>query len=276
MTRRSRSEGSTVERRGIRKESAMRRWLEGGVMALTVLAALMGGSAVIGGQGPARARDAVVPADARVLPVASIGEDALRRLASISGRWAQVPVAVEVVAKPMSEADTRAWAVGGDPEAGRTVAALLDELVVRDGRYGWRDVGGVAVVRPVDAWNDESHLLHRRIGRVELNGVTMAEAVEAIYRLFGEPVGRGGGEVPVSTEPGLDEATKADAKERRASLILENPTVLEVLNSYVLAHGAATWRLSWCGEMRDVEHAQLELMTFFGEAAAVAGKGCRP
>jgi hypothetical protein len=79
-----------------------------------------------------------------------------------------------------------------------------------------------------------------------------------------------------STEPALDEATKADAKERRASLILENPTVLEVLNSYVLAHGAATWRLSWCGEMRDVEHAQLELMTFFRESAAVAGKGCRP
>lgn len=203
-------------------------------IAVEVVAMLVGVSVLAGGrwvlmaQAPARAREVVVPADDRMLAVPSIGEDSLRRLALVSGRWAGVQVAAEIAAKPFGELDTKAWAVPEEPEAGRTVAALLDALVARDSRYSWREVGTVAVVRPVDAWEDPSHLLHRRTGPIDLKDVATSEAVEAIFRLFGEPTGRGGGEVPLSKEPALDEAMKVEARDRRVSVRLKDASILEV------------------------------------------------
>ncbi len=46
---------------------------------------------------------------------------------------------------------------------GMTVAAVLDKLVSLDSRYRWKDIHGVIVVRPVEAWDDPAHYLHETV-----------------------------------------------------------------------------------------------------------------
>ena len=97
-----------------------------------------------------------------------------------------------------------------------------------------------------------------------------------MFRLVGEAGGGGSGAVPVARDPGRDRALAEAATEGRVSLTLTNPTVLETLNALVVAHGALTWRWSWCGPPQEAAHAQLELLTFYGDTMTVAGKECRP
>jgi len=44
---------------------------------------------------------------------------------------------------------------------GSTVHAALDELVAHDSRYEWRVIGNAIVIRPLGAWTDDKHPLHR-------------------------------------------------------------------------------------------------------------------
>jgi hypothetical protein len=46
---------------------------------------------------------------------------------------------------------------------GVTLRQALDAAVAADGRYEWRDVDGVVVVRPRAAWRDPEHPLLRRV-----------------------------------------------------------------------------------------------------------------
>ena len=71
--------------------------------------------------------------------------------------------------------------------SGLTLRAALDAVVAADPRYAWRYVDGVVVMRPVAAWNDPGHPLHRLVPPVHLDHVTGGQAVDALKEATGHP-----------------------------------------------------------------------------------------
>jgi hypothetical protein len=52
------------------------------------------------------------------------------------------------------------------PIAGLTMRQVLDLIVGLDPRYTWREVDGVAVVRPSAAWSDPNDALNRHVQNI--------------------------------------------------------------------------------------------------------------
>jgi len=66
---------------------------------------------------------------------------------------------------------------------GATLRQALDAVVSADRRYEWRDVGGVAVVRPRAAWRDPEHPLLRQVSTIRLHGTGGDELLAALKHL---------------------------------------------------------------------------------------------
>ncbi|HVB38636.1 MAG TPA: hypothetical protein VND92_08865, partial [Vicinamibacterales bacterium] len=68
-----------------------------------------------------------------------------------------------------------------------TVREAFDTLVKLDPRYAWRDLDGVAVLRPVKAWADPHHFLNRSIGTIEYDKTSPEEMMNRIVAwMYGE------------------------------------------------------------------------------------------
>ncbi|MDE3156626.1 MAG: hypothetical protein KGN76_16110 [Acidobacteriota bacterium] len=69
-----------------------------------------------------------------------------------------------------------------------TVRQAFDTLVKLDPRYGWRDLDGVAVLRPVRAWADPHHFLNRSIGTIKYDRTSPEDMLGRLVAwLYGEP-----------------------------------------------------------------------------------------
>lgn len=64
---------------------------------------------------------------------------------------------------------------------GVTLREALDAVVVKDPRYEWRFIDGVAVVRPASSWRDPEHPLLRTLSE----GTSLFDHVNAIARTAG-------------------------------------------------------------------------------------------
>jgi hypothetical protein len=78
---------------------------------------------------------------------------------------------------------------------GRPLREALDAVVAADRRYEWRDVDGVAVVRPRAAWSDREHPLLQPVTAaqledagvpMEVEGGTLFDLLNAIVRTQGQ------------------------------------------------------------------------------------------
>jgi hypothetical protein len=109
---------------------------------------------------------------------------------------------------------------------GRTLRDVLDAIVRIDSRYAWREMDGVIVIRPVTAWGDADSMLFRLVGPVQMQDVSLQEAIERLARELGyaSPLGS----IPAGS---------------RLSLDLPQGTVLEFANAILRAHGELTWTL---------------------------------
>ena len=67
----------------------------------------------------------------------------------------------------------------------RTLRDVLDAMVAADRRYEWREDDGVIVVRPVDAWNDQSSSLNAPVDGVTLEDVTATDLLAVLARMVG-------------------------------------------------------------------------------------------
>jgi hypothetical protein len=108
----------------------------------------------------------------------------------------------------------------------RSLRDVLDEMVAADRRYEWREDDGVIVVRPVEAWNDQSSSFNRPIDGITLQNVTATDLFPVLTRIVGVRV------VPTT---GL-----ADTK-RMSLQIANDSTLLSALNAMVRAHGILSW-----------------------------------
>jgi hypothetical protein len=160
---------------------------------------------------------------------------------------------------------------------GLTARQALDRLVQLDSRYHWVETDGVIVLRPLEAWADASHFLHRTSTSFHLDAGNYAGALHAVQSaLSGNSSSANGGELGGRTPQGsapisvhLDRAVSA----------------YEALNTIVRTHGALQWRVTYCLREARHEYATMWLETFDGSglgshrAALENGKGydaCRP
>ena len=119
-----------------------------------------------------------------------------------------------------------------------TVGRALDDIVVFDPRYEWRDVDGVIVIRPATAWLDPRDPLFRIVPAIRLDNVTVSKALAALREALG------GSGTPTAV-----------ADTRTFSIdVPPGRTVLDVLTAISRAHG----ELSWAWEepsIDDVSHS---------------------
>jgi hypothetical protein len=145
---------------------------------------------------------------------------------------------------------------------GLTAREALDRLVKIDPRYHWTETNGVVVIRPLKAWDDRSHFLHRIVSSFHIDAKNYAAALHAVQVALGGPtianpddLGRrtAHGSAPISVH--LDTATSA----------------YEALNAIVRAHGALRWRVTYCTEEARHEFATIWMDTYDG-----SGLGTHP
>ncbi len=135
---------------------------------------------------------------------------------------------------------------------GLTVPEALNRLVQRDPRYRWEERDGVFVVRPLDAWNDRSHFLHRTIA-LAFTDQNVGGALFAVLTAIGPT--RFVGEPRTYNTPDMN---------RQFSVALGTTSALDGLNAVVRTHGRLNWSVSFCQPQRRVDSASLMLRTYDG------------
>jgi hypothetical protein len=75
------------------------------------------------------------------------------------------------------------------PIAGLTMRQVLDLIVGLDPRYAWREVDGVAVVRPSAAWSNPNDALNRHVQNIHWTSVNARQTLDKLTSvIFDAPV----------------------------------------------------------------------------------------
>jgi len=112
------------------------------------------------------------------------------------------------------------------PIAGMTMRQVLDLIVGLDPRYTWREIDGIAVVRPSAAWNDPDDALNRRVQNIHWAGVNARQTLDRLTGLVFD--------APVTPLPGtINPSTFA--------VDISDGTVIQVLNAAAKAGGLFWW-----------------------------------
>lgn len=120
---------------------------------------------------------------------------------------------------------------------GYTVAGALDRIVATQPRYGWSEENRVIHLRPKTARADEKGVLNQSVAAFELHDVTIGEALREVH-FYLRPELRGRaivGSGPAPRQLGM----------QRFSVDVSNTTVLGLLDAIVIAHGAASWHVTY-------------------------------
>lgn len=143
-----------------------------------------------------------------------------------------IPVGFEEAAEPFAQQRLRSTA----DLRGMTVRAALDRLVAEDPRYGWRDMNGVVVVRPVSSWSNCSHFFNRRVS-VSRTDVTMTGAIALLFTLL---------------DPSAPEAKvpPAESHGETFTLVIHDSPLLDAFNEIARAH-RISWQISGAGPASD-------------------------
>jgi hypothetical protein len=136
---------------------------------------------------------------------------------------------------------------------GKRVGEALNELVAADPRYAWIESKGVIVLRPVTAWKNPQHFLHRTIRSFTVvqqhAGVAFQEWRHAVREDDTPP----GSVRPLASEEASRPFTVTIARESSA---------ISALEQIVRAHGRLVWELHYRGP-----HAECRFATLFFRAA---------
>ena len=100
-----------------------------------------------------------------------------------------------------------------------TVREALDYLMALSPNYGWSEMNGVAVVRPVASWTDPADALHVPARSFYIEQATVSATLATLLRVPDPLAGR---------SPSYD---------RPVSMAFEGGTMVEGLNALIRAHG---------------------------------------
>ena len=141
-----------------------------------------------------------------------ISSDIVQRLSSVTG----VPMGIEMVMPAVH------YPAGLDL-TGRTLQDALNALIAIDPRYEWRELNGVVVFRSVEAWTRNTGPLAMPTPAIRFEGrVGMAAAI-------------------LQAMAGIPPLTDATSDTRTFKIDLAPATVLDFLNTTILAHGEMNW-----------------------------------
>jgi hypothetical protein len=160
--------------------------------------------------------------DGRPLKINGIGSWGVSRLAAAVG----VPMGVQTPAR--GPAPVRPG-FEGITVTGMPLKVALEAIGSLDPRFEWRDMDGVIVFRPVEAWADPYDPLFRIIPSSRLDDVPLAKAAGLVASALGAP-----------------EHTNDSNDSRHFSIDLPQATVIDLLNAVVRSHGELTW--GWSAE----------------------------
>ena len=146
------------------------------------------------------------------------------------------PISLEV-----SPQETSCWSQRSDhpsPFASAelmSVGDLLDRLLASDRRYRWQDMDGVVVVRPIAAWADSDHFLHRRVAAFTVVDGHLANALAAISASL-QPWAFGNPDFLLMATPTLPPIQTR----------FRGGTMLDALNAIVASRDDLGWNVLWC------------------------------
>lgn len=165
------------------------------------------------------------------------------------------PAGIEYVAEPCQWDRPHA-----DPSVapvnllGLTVQEALDTLVKLDARYRWYDSNGVLLMRPVKAWVDSKHFLHRTVAEFVFENKSMGGALNAIETALGK-----------RSSPTTELLARNTAEgDREFSVSLGATSILDALNEIARVHGGIVWTVKYCLSEVIEEHAQIMFSTHDG------------
>ena len=125
-----------------------------------------------------------------------------------------------------------------------TARETLDQLVALVPEYAWKDMDGVAVVRPRKAWADSSNALNARMAAFRFADTTLSETMAALLRL---------------------PARESHLDTQHFTLAFNGGTVAEALNALVRTRGHVGWQagLLYHGSLSDPAPSfQVSIRTF--------------
>jgi hypothetical protein len=173
----------------------------------------------------------------------------------------QVPVGVEPVPEICRSSGKPATPAVDPPHrdriflTGKTVAQALNELIAADPRYYWGESDGVIVMRPVTAWADKRHFLHRTLPSVRIVDQNLGGALDVWRRAMW------GADAP----PPSDHMSAGQRTEEASRLFTVAPdgphTAIEALDRIIRAHGALYWEVTYCQPPAEARHATVWLRT---------------
>lgn len=134
---------------------------------------------------------------------------------------------------------------------GMTVEDAMNALVKIDPRYAWQESEGVLMMRPIEAWADDKHILHESIGPIEFENKPMGYALQLL-----RPI--------INLEPNVDRAFPAGNTPHgwhEFSVKLRVMSQIEALNEIVRAHGNLHWEVKYCRPEIRREYTRLMLYT---------------
>jgi hypothetical protein len=138
--------------------------------------------------------------------------------------------------------------------SGLTVAEALNRLISHDLRYRWGVSDGVIVVRPVRAWADARHFLHRTMPSF---GVVDHNVGGALHLWLAAVGGK-----EQSDELLRARAMRTAEGNRQFSVPARGPvSAVEALDDIVRAHGALYWEIRYCQPDVESKYATLFLWT---------------
>ena len=108
------------------------------------------------------------------------------------------------------------------------------------------------VVRPIEAWNDRNHVLHRTIS-VAFTDQNVGGALFALLTAIGP-----------TRHIGEPRTYNAPEMNRQFSVALETTSALDSLNAIVRTHGRLQWSVGYCQPQHRAEFAMVMLHTYDG------------
>ncbi len=171
-------------------------------------------------------------------------------------RAAQIPTGIE----KLPDDCPASWRpTASEPERDKVyltrkrVGKALNELVAADPRYKWIESDGVIVIRPVAAWANRQHFLHRTIRSFTVvqqhAGVAFQEWRQAVWEDTHRPLRSAG---RLRSEEGNRPLTVTIARESSA---------LSALEQIVRAHGRLVWEVHYRQPLAECRFATLVFRT---------------
>jgi hypothetical protein len=164
------------------------------------------------------------PLQTTLAPLAPLGDRETIMIPRMILKSAKVPVGFEQ-AGPLPPSNGLRTP---QPIAGMTMRQVLDLIIGLDPRYTWREVDGVAVVRPSTAWNDPDDTLNRRVQNIHWTAVNARQTLDRLTSVvFDTP--------PATVKP------TATGNPSTFAVDIADGTVIQVLNAAAKAGGLFWW-----------------------------------